>query len=120
MNGRGKHGGIVRIALSGLRAILRERSSRAHLGVTLVVLMLGIVLEFAHDEWAWSVLALTLVWTAEAFNTAVERLGDAISVDPHPKIGAAKDAAAAAVLICIVGSAIILLNIFWPRLGAWF
>ena len=114
MTGR-ERAGIVRNAVSGLHAVLRERSSRAHIVVTIIVVSLGIALNIARDEWAWTVLALTLVWTAEAFNTAVEALGDAISPETHPRVGVAKDVAAAAVMICMIGSGIIFLVIFWPR-----
>lgn len=45
------------------------------------------------------ILAIGLVVAAEAFNAAIEYLADALHPQHHPLVGAAKDAAAGAVLI---------------------
>jgi undecaprenol kinase len=45
------------------------------------------------------ILAAAMVLAAEAFNAAIEYLADAVHPDYHPLVGAAKDAAAGAVLI---------------------
>ncbi len=47
------------------------------------------------------------VWTAEAFNPALECLTDLASPDLHPLAGKAKDVAAAVVLITAVRAATI-------------
>ena len=47
-------------------------------------------------------LAMGLVWMAEAFNTSLESLADAISIEFHPAIRDAKDVAATAVLIASI------------------
>ena len=60
----------------------------------------------------WIVVAITLVWSAEAFNTALEQLADALHPQQHPGIGRAKDVAAAAVLIAALGAAVIGLLVF--------
>ena len=56
-----------------------------------------------------------VVWMAEAFNTAIETLGDAVSGDEHPLLGLAKDASAAGVLLG--AAAIIGCLVFLPRIG---
>ena len=57
--------------------------------------------------WCLSVLSMISVWTAEAFNPALECLTDLASPDLHPLAGKAKDVAAAVVLITAVRAATI-------------
>jgi diacylglycerol kinase (ATP) len=56
------------------------------------------------------------VWSAEAFNTALEQLADALHPERHAGIGRAKDVAAGAVLIAAVGAAVIGVLVFVPHL----
>ena len=63
-------------------------------------------------------MAIALVWLAEALNTAIERLADAITLEPNENIGYAKDVAAGAVLAAAIISAVIGLTIFVPHLVA--
>lgn len=71
-------------------------------------------------QWALVILAMTAVWTAEAFNTGCELLADAISPEFHPLVGKAKDVAAGAVLIAAVGAVVIGVLVFVPRvLDTW-
>jgi diacylglycerol kinase (ATP) len=53
---------------------------------------------------------------AEALNTAIERLADAVTLEPNENIGYAKDVAAGAVLAASIISVVIGLTIFLPRL----
>jgi diacylglycerol kinase (ATP) len=99
--------------------LIQEHNSRLHLAAALAVLALGLILRIQADEWLWLILAVALVWLAEAFNTAIERLGDAVSLDPHPQIGIAKDVAAAGVLIASLASGAIGLVVFVPRFLEW-
>ena len=62
------------------------------------------------------VLAITAVWVAEGLNTALERLTDLVSPGFHPLAGKAKDIAAGAVLITVIGAVSIGIIIFGPRL----
>jgi diacylglycerol kinase len=61
-------------------------------------------------------LAIALVWTTEAINTAIEKIVDFISPDFHPKAGEIKDLAAGAVLIASLFALITGLIIFVPKL----
>ena len=107
----------VRFALSGLRTLLiQEHNARIHFAATLVVVAAGFALGFSREEWVWTMIAAALVWLAEAFNTAVERLGDAVTTEHHPQIGLAKDMAAAGVLVASICAALIGVMIFVPHL----
>lgn len=87
-------------ALNGLKhLLLTERHAKFHLLATILVIIAGLAANLSTNEWLWILLSVTLVWMAELFNTAVERLGDRVTGEPDPLIGQAKDLAAAAVLM---------------------
>jgi diacylglycerol kinase len=81
-----------------------------------VVIAAGFLFHLSRSEWCWIVLAVSIVWTAEALNTAFEFLADAASPNFHPRVRDAKDVAAGAVLITAVASLVIGAIIFWPHL----
>ena len=76
----------------------------------------GALLGLSGLEWAILVLAIVGVWSAEALNTAIEFLADAVSQDHHPLIGQAKDIAAGAVLVVALGAAAVGLVVLGPHL----
>jgi len=76
----------------------------------------SIALKLKMEEWRWVILALALVWSAEALNTAIERLSDAVSVEMNDRLRYAKDTAAWGVFVAIIAAALIVLTIFVPRL----
>jgi diacylglycerol kinase (ATP) len=81
-----------------------------------MVLAVGIGLHVRAAEWRWLTVAIALVWTAEAFNTALECLCDAASPGHHPLIGKAKDVAAGSVLLAAIASIAIAGFTLGPRL----
>lgn len=106
-----------RFALAGLATLLREQhNTRIHLAATIAVVVLGFALEVSRGEWMALVIAIALVWMAEAFNTAVEYLSDAAVPEQHPLIGKAKDVAAAGVLLAAAAAALIGALVFLPYL----
>jgi diacylglycerol kinase len=78
--------------------------------------LLAVSLRISSGEWLWIILAIGAVWFAEAVNTAIERLADAVTREHDPNIKFAKDCAAAAVLIASSVALLIGLIIFVPRL----
>jgi len=97
--GRGLFSGFPP-ALSGLKhLLLTERHAKFHLLATILVIITGFSANLSTNEWLWILLSIALVWIAELFNTALERLGDRVTKEPDPLIGQAKDLAAAAVLM---------------------
>lgn len=106
-----------RYAFAGLGTLLRtQHNAWIHAVATVLVLALGAYLRLARTDWLWLALALTLVWMAEAFNTALELLADAVTREQHPLIGRAKDVAAAAVLIAALGALVIGVLVLGPPL----
>ena len=51
---------------------------------------LGVFFKLSADEWCWIVLAIAIVWTAEALNTAFEFLADAASPNFIPRFAMRK------------------------------
>ena len=95
-----------------------QHNAYLHALATVIVIILGFVVGLSANEWRWIVLAVIVVWAAEAFNTAFEFLCDVASPEFHPLVEKAKDVAAAAVLICALGALIIGIMVFGPYMVA--
>lgn len=95
-----------------------EPNARIHLVATLTAVALGAWLGIGAAEWCWIVLAIAGVWVAEAFNTALEALADAVHPERDARVGRAKDVAAGAVLMAAIAASAIGLLVFAPRLLA--
>ena len=110
-----------RHAIRGIFRMLRcQHNARIHAAATLLVLVTGFVCRLAAGDWCWIILAISIVWTAEALNTAFEFLADVASPSFHPIVRDAKDVAAGAVLITAIAASIIAALIFWPHFAALF
>ena len=103
-------------AFRGMAYLLRSQPhARLHALATVMVAGLGFALKVSRGEALALVLAVGLVWMAEAANTAVETLADAVHPDHHPLVGRAKDVAAAGVLISALAALVVGLLVFIPR-----
>ena len=103
-------------AIRGLFLLFRtQKNARIHLVATAIVVSMGIYFSISYLEWLFLTIAITSVLIAEALNTAIEFLGDAVTRKQNSLIGKAKDVAAGAVLISAIGAGITGLIIFLPR-----
>jgi len=91
-----------------------QHNAWIHAVATVSVLIAGWFFRISSGDWCWIILAISIVWTAEALNTAFEFLADAASPEFHPLVRKAKDVAAGAVLITAVAAVIIGSIVFWP------
>jgi diacylglycerol kinase len=106
-------------AFKGIATLFRTQAhAKIHALATVIVIGLGFALEVERGEWALLVVAICIVWTAEAFNTALEFLVDLVSPGQHPLAGKAKDVAAGAVLIAAIGAMVIGGIVFVPHVCA--
>jgi len=104
-------------AFRGLAVLLAgQHNAWVHALATGLVVALGAWLRVSRGEWCLLVMAMALVWTAEALNTAAEELADAVHPERHPGVGRAKDVAAAGVLLAALAAAVVGLLILVPRL----
>jgi len=103
-------------AIRGIREVFgTETNMKIHIGITLLVIICGVVFSISLIEWIFCLLCIGLVLGAEMINTSIENVVDLASPEQHPLAGKAKDIAAGAVLICAIISVVIGLLIFVPK-----
>jgi diacylglycerol kinase (ATP) len=105
-------------AFRGISILMQENNVRFHLFATVVVVLTGLLVRLSDTEWSVISIITGLVWAAEAFNTAIEKLCDFASPEYHPLIGKVKDLSAAGVLIISCVAIIIGIIIFLPKISA--
>jgi diacylglycerol kinase (ATP) len=104
-------------AFTGIYDLLRsEPNTRIHLLATVCAIITGILLRISKSEWCIVLIVIALVWAAEAFNTAIEKLTDHLFPEYHEKARFAKDISAGAVLVCAITALVCGLIIFLPKL----
>ena len=104
-------------AFSGIaHGFKTQRNLKIQLVAGIVVIILGIILKISNAEWAILMLSVFLVLGTEMMNTAVEAAVDLCTEEYHEKAKIAKDVAAGAVLVLAIGSVIIGLIIFLPKI----
>lgn len=108
-------------ALTGLlHAVRGQPNLRIHVIVATLAVITGFVLRISRVEWAVIALLVAMVIALELLNTAIEAVVDLASPTFHPLAKAAKDTAAAAILVAALGSVVTGLLIFLPRLWQLF
>ena len=106
-------------AFQGMFSALKtERNLKIHVTIMILVIIAGIVLKISKIEWIICIILFGLVIGGEMFNSAIETVVDIAMPDINPKAKFAKDAAAGAVLVFAIASAIIGFMIFGPKLIA--
>lgn len=106
-----------RYAGSGVFRLFRyENNARIHLLACILVIIAGFWFEISPTEWCLIVISIGLVWSAEAINTAIEKLADVVSPEYHPAIKDVKDLAAAGVLVLAISAACVGGVIFIPKI----
>ena len=104
-------------AFAGIKSAFRtERNLKIHITIVLITTIIGAILKLKSWEWIVCISWFAIVIGGELFNTAIE-----ITVNlAMPKIDndakRAKDISAGGVLVFAIGSAIIGLIIFIPKL----
>jgi diacylglycerol kinase (ATP) len=78
----------------------------------------GVLLGLSVVEWAVFAAMVVLVLAAEMVNTMIESLVDLVTQEYHPLAKVAKDVAAGIVLLTAIGSIVVALLIFLPKLLA--
>ena len=110
-----------RFAFAGVADLFRsEINAWIHAAAAVGVIAAGFYFSLSVYEWCLVILAIVMVFSAEAFNTALEHLTDLVSPEYHELARRAKDVAAAAVLILAIGAVVIGLLIFGPKIASLF
>jgi diacylglycerol kinase (ATP) len=104
-------------AFAGLRDLIcHQHNAWFHAAATVAVIATGLQLGIARADWLWLTVAILWVWFAEAMNTALEHVCDAVTTAPNENIRKAKDIAAGAVLISAFAAVAIGVAVFAPHL----
>ena len=110
-----------KFAGAGLADLLSNTpNAKIHFALAFLALFLSFYFELNRTEWCLIILCIAMVFMAEAFNTGLEYLTDLVTSEYHELAKKAKDVAAGAVLIAAIGSLIIGLIIFVPKIKALF
>ena len=93
-----------------------EQNMKIHILIMILVIIAGIVLKISSLDWIILVIMFALVISGELFNTVIETVVDMITMEKNEKAKIAKDVAAGAVLVLAIGSVIVGLIIFIPKI----
>ena len=105
----------ARAALCGIAAAWRDETAFRHECVLAAILIpAGFFLGETAAERAVLVGAVLLVMVAELLNTGIEAVVDIASPERRPLAAKAKNAAAGAVLVAVVGAALAWGIVLWP------
>jgi len=97
-------------------AFTGQNSFLAHIPIALAVVAGGWYFGVSPAEWCALSICIAMVFAAELFNTGLEHLARAVSLERRDELRDALDTAAAAVLVTAIGSVAVGAVIFGPRL----
>jgi diacylglycerol kinase len=108
-----------RDAFRGVKEGVRGQSSFfVHFFMCAAVVAAAAVMGMTLVEWCILLLCMTIVLTAEMFNSAIEAMAKAITEEIHPYLKNSLDIGSAAVLTASFGASLVGSILFLYRLGA--
>ncbi|WP_316761467.1 diacylglycerol kinase family protein [Pedobacter aquatilis] len=104
-------------AFNGLKLFFtNEHNGWVHLLAAVLAIALSLYLNLSVLEWIAIISAIAIVFAAEIFNSAIEKLADVVTSEINPQIKIVKDLAAAGVLVTAILAVLIGAIIFLPKL----
>jgi diacylglycerol kinase len=101
-------------AFRGIISLIRnDNNFRIHLLAVVVVVIVGLWIEFTEAEWLAVIITMGIVLALEAMNTAVETIIDLVSPEYHDLAKKTKDVAAGAVLLFVFAAVAVAGVILW-------
>lgn len=105
-----------KFAFAGIKeAFKTEKNMKVHIIMAIAVLICAWFLKFSTTELTILTLAIGLVLGFELINTSLEEIVNIVSPEKQEKARAAKDLAAAAVLISAVVAVLVGIFLFVPK-----
>ena len=95
--------------------VTTEHSIIVQVVIAIIMTIIGYFMNLSTNEWLFQIVAIGLVFVAEAANTAIEYLCDFVHPEYHKKIGFIKDVAAGIPFIAAIIAVIIGLIIYVPK-----
>jgi diacylglycerol kinase (ATP) len=112
---------LWRAAINSWNGLCAVAQSEAAFRQELFILAVAVPLAFLTASEAWKrlalILAIVLIMIVELLNTAIEKLGDRVSLEHDPRIGLVKDLGSAAVGLSLLLAAAIWLLALAERVG---
>lgn len=104
-------------AISGfIYAVRTQRNMKIHMVAAILVILFSLFTNITKVELLVLFVSITMVMSAELFNTAIESAIDATTNHYHPLAKIAKNASAAAVLLTAVNALAVGYFIFWEEI----
>ncbi|MES2112393.1 MAG: diacylglycerol kinase family protein [Bacteroidota bacterium] len=117
MNRLKEHLRSYRYSIRGVWLAFRyERVMLFHLVAAIAVIAVNCLLKISRTDWLITLILIGLAWTAEIFNTAIEKLADRVTKEQDLLIGQVKDLASGAVLVICFFAVACAVIIYWPYL----
>lgn len=110
--------GFVYAIKGALILIKKEESIQVQTFIALLVSAAGFYFDITATEWMFQLLAIGMVLSVEALNTAIEEIANFVHPDYHNKIGLIKDISAGAVFFAAIIAVIIAAIIYTPYIVA--
>ena len=108
-------------AFKGLRTFFHsETNAKIHFTAAIAAIGLGVFFRLNYWEWGLIIIAIAMVISTEAMNTAIETLTNLVTRDYNELAGKTKDIAAAAVLVTAFGAVAIGCIVFLPKIWSYF
>ncbi len=105
-------------AFQGLAVLVKtERNFKFHLFAFFCISIAGFLFKIEKTEWLAVLIISSIILTAEALNSAIEKLCNQLHPEIHPAIKSVKDIAAASVLISSIIAVVIAGIIFLSRIS---
>ena|SRR3989344_4271459 len=103
-------------AFRGIRIFLATtHNAWVQIVLAVAIFIFGVYFSISATEWIFLVIVIGALFSAEAFNTAIEIDIDLTSPEYHPYARDTKDVAAGAVLITALMALVVFLVIFVPK-----
>ena len=104
-------------AFNGVGFVIKhEKNMKIQLTISIIVILASIIFKLNIIEMCLVVLAIFLVLFAEFINTTIEVVVDLYTEEYNEKAKIAKDVAAGSVAISVLGSGILGVIIFLPKI----
>ena len=100
--------------------VSREHAAMAQVSIFALFIVLGIVFGISTVEWVAQTICCGMILTAEALNTAVEKICDYIQPAYDNRIGFIKDVSAGAVGFAACTGVIVVIVIYYKYFAAIF
>jgi diacylglycerol kinase (ATP) len=105
-------------AIEGITTLIKTQpNAQLHCLAAVIVVVAGILTELSNNQWIALVIVIGMVWSFEAFNSALEVLCDKVEPNEDLQIKEVKDIAAGAVLLGSMVAMVVGGLVFFPY---WF